>query len=79
MKNVCMLVMAGLFIGSTIQAAELTADEIVAKANQAAYYAGNNGKANVKMVISDGRKREFNIIRLNSKNGLDRSEVLCLF
>lgn len=72
MKNVCMLVMAGLFIGSTIQAAELTADEIVAKANQAAYYAGNNGKANVKMVISDGRKREFNIIRLNSKNGLDQ-------
>ena len=72
MNKVYMMVMASLVIGSAVQAAELTADEIVAKANQAAYYAGDDGRASVKMVISDGRKREFNIIRMDSKEGLDQ-------
>jgi outer membrane lipoprotein-sorting protein len=86
MKNVYMLVIAGLVIGSSIytaeltadeiiaktnKATELTADEIVAKANKAAYYAGKDGSSSVKMVLSDGRKREFNILRMNDK-GLDQ-------
>jgi hypothetical protein len=52
-----------------LAAAEPSADEIVAKANQAAYYAGADGKADVTMVISaaDGgtRERRFTILRLN--------------
>jgi len=51
-----------------VRAAELPADEIVAKANDAAYYAGKDGRADVKMTISDAkggtRVREFTILRL---------------
>ncbi len=71
MKKLCVLVAVSMVVGAIAQAADLTADEIVAKANQSAYYSGKDGRANVKMVISDGRKREFNIIRLNTK-GLDQ-------
>jgi len=71
MKNVYMMVIAGLVIGSSVYAAEMTADEIVAKANQASYYAGKDGSSSVKMVLSDGREREFNILRMNDK-GLDQ-------
>lgn len=50
-------------------AAELSADEIVAKANQASYYAGADGKADVTMTITaaDGgtRVRQFTILRYN--------------
>lgn len=47
-------------------------DEIVTKANQAAYYSGSDGRSNVKMVIDDGkggiRERAFTILRLNGEN-----------
>ena len=50
---------------------QLSADEIIRKANDAAYYAGKDGRADVKMTISDGkggtRVREFTILRLNVK------------
>ncbi len=67
MKKVLLAVLAGSVISLSCGAGELTGDEIVAKANQAAYYAGKDGKASVKMVLSDGRKREFNIIRMNTE------------
>jgi len=38
--------------------AEMTVDEIVAKANQVAYYAGKDGRADVFMTITDSQKRE---------------------
>lgn len=45
----------------------LPADEIVAKANHAAYYQGTDGKARVSMVITDAqgreRMRDFTILR----------------
>lgn len=45
----------------------LSVDEIVAKANHAAYYQGADGKARVSMVISDAqgreRTRDFTILR----------------
>jgi len=66
-------IIAVLLIGSAIGArAELTADEIVAKANQAAYYAGQDGSAHVVMKLSDGRSREFTILRKNDANGTDQ-------
>jgi len=56
-------------LASPLSAAELSADEIVAKANQASYYAGDDGKADVTMTITadDGgtRERKFTILRLN--------------
>lgn len=49
-------------------AAALTADEIVAEANRAAYYAGQDGRADVSMTISapggQTRSRQFTILRL---------------
>jgi hypothetical protein len=53
-----------------LSAAELTADEVIAKANQAAYYAGKDGRSDVQMTISDARggtrQRAFTILRMNS-------------
>lgn len=49
---------------------ELTVDEIVSRANDAAYYAGKDGRADVKMTITDSnggtRIREFTILRFNN-------------
>jgi outer membrane lipoprotein-sorting protein len=51
----------------------LTVDEIVEKANAASYYAGDDGSADVKMVITEAnggtRTREFRILRKNTSNG----------
>jgi len=48
-----------------------TADEIVARANQAAYYAGKDGRAEVNMTITapggETRSREFTILRLTTQ------------
>lgn len=53
--------------------AEMTTDEIVNQANVASYYAGNDGKADVKMEIIDksgsSRTREFTLLRMNVKDG----------
>lgn len=53
--------------------AAMTVDEIVSKANLAAYYNGKDGRANVKMTITDkqGRQRfrEFTILRKNESQG----------
>lgn len=57
----------------------LTVDEIVAKANQAAYYAGGDGMADVRMVIADAgggeRVREFRILRKNTGGGTQKFYV----
>ena len=62
-----------VFIGTACRAYGMSADEIVEKANIAAYYPGNDGRADVKMTITDaqGRKRirEFRILRLTEEQG----------
>ncbi len=59
---------------SPLQAADaLSADEIVDRANLAAYYAGDDGRAEVTMTITDAqgreRTREFVILRRDTKDG----------
>lgn len=53
--------------------------DIILKAEQAAYYAGKDGIADVKMVIHDAggttREREFRILRWNSGNSLQKFYV----
>ncbi len=53
--------------------ADPTVDEIVNKANQAAYYAGDDGRADVEMTIIDKsgstRTRAFNILRMDTDGG----------
>jgi outer membrane lipoprotein-sorting protein len=72
-------VMGGLlllvfFLPSVLLGAEsLTVDQIVERANLAAYYAGKDGRATVKMVITDAqgrtRRREFTILRYDLEDG----------
>ena len=62
-----------LRLGVAAAAEDLTAQQIVDKANQAAYYAGTDGRADVRMVIRDAgggqRIREFTILRMNTELG----------
>jgi outer membrane lipoprotein-sorting protein len=54
----------------------LTADEIVHKANLVSYYAGKDGRSQVRMTITDARgrtrKREMTILRRNETPGGDQ-------
>ncbi len=54
-------------------AAELTLDQIVGRTNHAAYYAGKDGRAQVKMTITDSqgrtRVREFTVMRRDDPAG----------
>lgn len=62
-----------LLLGLTPAMAQISVEEIVAKANQAAYYVTQDGRAHVTMTISDSRgserTREFTILRMNGQNG----------
>ncbi len=67
------VLITGLAIGSlaaSVMGQELDANAIVEKANRASYYAGKDGSAKVKMVMSDGRTREFAILRRNADEGM---------
>ncbi len=60
--------MALLILGSTVAAETLTsADEIIAKADIASYYAGADGRSEVRMIISDAQgreqRRQFTVLR----------------
>lgn len=65
-KLVIVVVLSAVLCG---YAQDLSVDEIVSKANAVSYYAGKDGRADVKMSISDGsgsvREREFTILRMN--------------
>lgn len=70
--------LAGLVPATVPALAEmLDADAIVNKANLAAYYAGNDGRAKVTMTITDKqgreRKREFVILRKDKQDGGEQS------
>jgi len=64
---------AVILVLTTVNAFALSVDEIVSKANEAAYYAGEDGSADVKMVITEAsggaRTREFRILRKNTGDG----------
>jgi hypothetical protein len=63
----------GVVLGAAMTATAQTADEIVDKANRASYYAGDDGRADVTMTITDAqggtRTREFRILRKNTEDG----------
>ncbi len=62
-----------LFMAAGIAVAAPPVTEIVAKANQAAYYAGDDGRAEVNMTITDSqgraRERRFVILRRDIEDG----------
>ncbi len=61
------------FFAVPVYAQTLSADDIIHRANLASYYAGQDGKADVKMtIIAKGgieRVREFTLLRLNEESG----------
>ena len=70
MKRFAMLVMAlGLIAGFNSAASAMDADAVIERANKASYYPGKDGRADVRMVITDksgsSRSREFVILRTN--------------
>ncbi len=73
MRILWLVVAVTMLTAMNLAAAELTADEVVEKANQAAYYVGKDGRAAVRMTISDSqggtRQRAFTLLRLNMKDG----------
>ncbi len=72
-----LMTLIGLALAAGAQADELTnADEIVARANLAAYYAGADGRSEVRMIISDAQgrqqRRQFTVLRRNVEAGGDQ-------
>ncbi|MDD5070047.1 MAG: outer membrane lipoprotein-sorting protein [Candidatus Omnitrophica bacterium] len=69
------IVLAGFFLLISFEFAysEESVEQIVDKANKAAYYQGTGGKAKVEMTITDSqgriRKRVFKILRLDLADG----------
>jgi outer membrane lipoprotein-sorting protein len=68
------IVMTLFVLGLSVYAEEApSVDEIIDQANKAAYYSGDDGRATVKMTITDPqgrtREREFNILRLDVSDG----------
>ena len=70
------LIMVMVILGSTLVPGisfALTADEIMERSNLAYYYAGDDGRANVKMTITDRRgrvrTREMTMLRLDIEDG----------
>ena len=66
-----------LILGAHAEAQDLTdVDEIIQRANTAAYYAGGDGRASVRMTITDAsdrsRVRQFTILRRNVEDGGDQ-------
>lgn len=70
MHKMMMFILIGFLAGNAV--AEMTADEVISRANDVSYYAGKDGRADVSMSIEDGkgstRVREFTILRLNTDN-----------
>ncbi len=80
MKKLILLIALGFFVSLTAKAAQaeesLSTEEIVKKANLMAYYQGDDGRAQVHMVIRDKqnrtRKRDFIILRKDKEDGGDQ-------
>jgi outer membrane lipoprotein-sorting protein len=66
-----------LMLPGTLIAQALTgADEIVARATLAAYYAGDDGRSEVRMIITDGQgrqqRRQFTVLRRDEEDMKDQ-------
>jgi outer membrane lipoprotein-sorting protein len=71
-----------LLLSQALQAAELTAKQIIDRANQAAFYAGQDGRSQARMKIVDNQGREqirqFTILR-RTKETLGDQQMLVFF
>lgn len=77
MKSIAVTGLILVLLGANAPAETLTdADEIVARANLAAYYAGADGRSEVRMIISDAQgrqqRRQFTVLRRDVAEGGDQ-------
>lgn len=82
MKKLLLLIVgAGLFLPTLASAIEV--EEVVQKANHAAYYQGADGKARVQMTIVDNqgreRSRDFTILRLDVEDESDGAQKMYVY
>jgi outer membrane lipoprotein-sorting protein len=74
--NVFLIVALFALTASFTAADTPTVEEIVARANDAAYYAGEDGRAEVRLTISDSQgreqRRQFTILRRDVEQGGDQ-------
>ncbi|MGR0480593.1 MAG: outer membrane lipoprotein-sorting protein [Candidatus Electronema sp. V4] len=72
-KKTMLFGLLALLVSAPAFAADPSVDEIIKKANVAAYYGGDDGRAEVKMTIKDSqgreREREFVILRKDKEDG----------
>lgn len=76
-RRLMTMVAAAILPTAGVAAEPLTnADEIVARANLAAYYAGDDGRSEVRMIITDGQgrqqRRQFTVLRRDVEEGGDQ-------
>ena len=72
-----MITLIALSCGTGVSAEALSdADEIIARANLAAYYAGADGRSEVRMIISDAQgrqqRRQFTVLRRDVQDAGDQ-------
>ena len=79
LKHITLLVSLGLLtagLGHASENAIESADEIVQRANMASYYAGADGRSEVRMIITDAQgrlqRRAFTVLRRNIELGADQ-------
>lgn len=77
MRMILISTLATLALTCGVQAEPLSdADEVVARANLAAYYAGADGRSEVRMIISDAQgreqRRQFTVLRRDSEDAGDQ-------
>jgi outer membrane lipoprotein-sorting protein len=77
MRTTLVLTLAVLVLTGGVQAQQLSdANDIVARANLAAYYAGADGRSEVRMIISDAQgreqRRQFTVLRRDSEDAGDQ-------
>jgi outer membrane lipoprotein-sorting protein len=83
MKKLFAITLAFLVAGAVARAQEPSVEEIVQKTNATSYYQGQDGKARVKMTITDNqgreRNREFTILRLNTDDKNEEQKFYVYF
>ena len=76
MKKTLLLMFAALVSGNAMAEALTDVDDIVARANLAAYYAGSDGRSEVRMIITDGQgrqqRRQFTVLRRDVASRMSR-------